>query len=120
MVATEEAKVALNYLFCHIYSWFSEIESQEEFELSHKIFFRNFKLMKETLGEHTCIQIEKLCSNLISHSTNLFHYNFKGCSTFGFKDDSIAESSFSVTKRHQFQVNSKYRIDKVGMVIGID
>ena len=117
MVATVEGKEALDVLYQFIKDWFVYIESKEEFEVSHKSFLNQFKSTRDKIGEHTCIIVDKLVSTLLSKNTRLFHYNFKGKSTLGFKGDSIVESSFNVTKRNNITVNSRSHIDKTGIAI---
>ena len=117
MVATVEGKKALHILYEFIKDWFVYIETKEEFEVSHKSFLKQFKYSKDEIGEHTCIIVDKLVSALVSKKSKLFHYNFKGKSTLGFKGDSIVESSFNVTKRNYITVNSKCHIDKTGIAI---
>ena len=117
MVATIQGKKALDILYQYIKGWFVYIESKKEFDVCYASFLQRFESFKTSIGEHTCIIIDNMVSNLISKSSKLFHYNFIGKSTLGFKGDSIVESSFGVTKRNFRSVNSRCHIDKTGIAI---
>ena len=82
----------------HIASWFDYVESQEEFNTSYSVYLQDLDKVRDILGEHAVINIEKLVSNLLSKHEYLFHYNVFGRCTFGFKGDSISEASFSSLK----------------------
>ena len=65
------------------------------------------------LGNHAVVAIEGIVGNLLSKKQFLFHYNFVGKCTFGFKGDSISESSFSSLKTHKNKsfINGRAPID---------
>ena len=117
MVATDDAKSVLSVLFAYVKSWFQTVESKSEFELSYSSFRQTLFDNRKCLGEHTCINVEKLVSNLISKEKYLFHYNFVNHTTLGFTGDSIVEASFSALKRSCITVNSKKTIEYSGMGI---
>ena len=117
MVVTEKAVQTLSILFAFIKSWFQQIESIDEFNISLAQFNKILKINREVLGEHTSIVVERFLSNLLSKEKYLFHYNFINRCTFGFTGDSIVEASFSALKRSHIAVNSKKTIDFAGMGI---
>ena len=117
MVATEDAKNVLRVLFTMVYSWFTSIETQMEFDYSYNWFRQRLLFSKKVLGEHTCIVVEKLTTNLVSKSKALFRHHFIGQTTLGFKGDSIVECSFGITKRSAITVDSRSHIDRTAMAI---
>lgn len=117
MVATSEAKEFLKVLFANIQCWFVSLESQKEFDISLHHFEQKLQSFKQVLGEHTCIVIEKLYTNLLSKKKLLFRHHFMGQSTLGFKGDSIVECSFGVTKNSLIAVDSRRHIDMTGIAI---
>ena len=97
-VSTDEAKMLLNNLMTHISTWFDYVETRTEFEISFEEYKKKLRNAKASLGEHTVMEIETIVKDLNSKHEFLFHYNYIGRCTFGFKGDSICEASFSSLK----------------------
>jgi hypothetical protein len=68
--------------------------------------------MKKEIGDHAVIAVEDLVKILDLKKKYLYHYNFMGKSTLGFKGDSIVEASFSATKRKSNQISTRKTIEK--------
>ena len=68
--------------------------------------------MKKEIGDHAVIAIEDLVKILDLKKKYLYHYNFMGKTTLGFKGDSIVEASFSATKRKSNQISTRKTIEK--------
>jgi hypothetical protein len=98
-----------------IESWFILLETNEEYVLSRSIFNSILNTTKMDLGEHAVISIEDLVRVLDLKKKYLYHYNFVGKTTLGFKGDSIVESSFSSTKRDKKAVSTRKTIDRSAM-----
>ena len=118
-VATESARSVLAKLRIHISSWFDYVESKEEYDMSYSLYVDKVKNAKDILGEHACMAIEAIVINITSKHEYLFHYNFIGRCTFGFKGDSICESSFSSLKSeaNKSGINSRRTIDMSTMAM---
>ena len=95
-----------------IKSWFTLVETLYEYEISRKEFhiYKNFNN-----GDHAILSIDELEKKLHNRKKYLYHYNFKGKTTFGFKGDSIVEASFASTKQNQKLVSSRKSIDHSAM-----
>ena len=89
-VSTDEAKMLLNNLMTHISTWFDYVETRTEFEISFEEYKEKLRNAKASLGEHTVREIERIVKDLNSKHEFLFHYNYIGRCTFGFKGDSIS------------------------------
>ena len=79
----------------------------------YKHYRKSLENSKHILGEHAIIEVEGIVSKLVSKKKYLFHYNFVGKCTFGFKGDSICESSFSGLKSNRSKsfINGRAPID---------
>ena len=80
----------------HISSWFDYVETRLEFDVLYNNFKKSLSKYQIVLGPHAVMSIEKIVLDLNEKHHFLFHYNFKGKTTFGFLGDSIYESNFSV------------------------
>jgi hypothetical protein len=108
---------ALAILKTFITSWFVTLETRFEYKLSREIFSKILRGTKKDIGEHAVIAVEELVRILDPKKRYLYHYNFVGKTTLGFKGDSIVEASFSSTKRKRNQISTRKSIDKFAMFI---
>ena len=97
-MSAKEAFAILKQLMSHISSWFDYVESRAEYEILYTFFLKSLAASKATIGEHATIAIETIVADLNSKHKFLYHYNYIGRCTFGFKGDSVCESSFSSLK----------------------
>ena len=100
-----------------ITSWFITLETTKEYEISRKIFSHILQSTKKDIGDHAVIAVEDLVKILDLKKKFLYHFNFIGRSTLGFKGDSIVEASFSSTKRKSNQISTRKTIEKSAMNI---
>ena len=91
-----------------------------EYQFSRELFSHILKSTKKDIGEHAVIAVEDLVKVLDLKKKYLYHYNFVGKSTLGFKGDSIVEASFSSTKRKRNQISTRKTIDKSAIHIVTD
>ena len=80
--------------------------------MSRELFSHILRSTKKDIGEHAVIAVEDLVKILDLKKMYLYHYNFVGKTTLGFKGDSIVEASFSATKRKSNQISTRKTIDK--------
>jgi hypothetical protein len=116
-VATTIGADCLRVLKTFIQSWFTTLESALEYDYSRRIFSIVLQKTKKDLGEHAVIAVEELVKVLDLKKEYLYHYNYVGKSTLGFKSDSIVEASFSATKRKKNLISTRKTIDKSAMNI---
>ena len=112
-VSTSQSREILHRIKTLISSWFDYVETEKEYEISFSYYEKELKNYKEVLGDHAVIEIEKIVGNLVSKRKYLFHYNLVGKCTFGFKGDSISESSISSmkTNKNKSFINGRTPID---------
>ena len=63
--------------------------------MSRELFSHILRSTKKDIDEHAVIAVEDLVKILDLKKMYLYHYNFVGKTTLGFKGDSIVEASFS-------------------------
>ena len=80
--------------------------------MSRELFSHILRSTKKDIGEHAVIAVEDSVKILDLKKKYLYHYNFVGKTTLGFKGDSIVEASFSATKRKSNQISTRKTIDK--------
>ena len=91
-----------------------------EYQYSRKSFSHILKSTKKDIGEHAVLAVEDLVKVLDLKKKYLYHYNFVGKTTLGFKGDSIVEASFSATKRNKNKISTRKTIDKSAIHIVTD
>ena len=107
--------MSLGILKSFITSWFISLETSLEYKVSREQFSHILRATKKDIGEHAVIAVEDLVKILDLKKMHLYHYNFVGKTTLGFKGDSIVEASFSATKRKSNQISTRKTIDKSAM-----
>ena len=112
-MSTSNARDLLRTIRLIISTWFYYVESEKEYEILFEHYKTSLDNSKHILGEHAVIEVEGIVANLTSKKKYLFHYNFVGKCTFGFKGDSICESSFSSLKSNRTKsfINGRAPID---------
>ena len=80
--------------------------------MSRDLFSHILRSTKKDIGEHAVIAVEDLVKILDLKKKYLYHFNFVGKTTLGFKSDSIVEASFSSTKRKSNQISTRKTIEK--------
>ena len=119
-VSTSIGSNALHILKSFIQSWFTTLETNLEYQYSRELFSHILKSTIKDVGEHAVLAVEDLVKILDLKKKYLYHYNFVGKTTLGFKGDSIVEASFSATKRKRNQISTRKTIDKSAMHIVTD
>ena len=103
----------------HISSWFDYVETRSEYEVSHAHYLQTLNEFRTSIGDHAIMEVEKIVKNITQKEKHLIHYNFRGKCTFGFKGDSICESSFSSLKsqKNKNSINGKTPIHSSAMAM---
>ena len=90
-----------------ILTWFKYIESEEEFNISYKMFVEYLNAHSNDIGDVATESVNDLLSKIIGKKEYLLHYFFLDVTTFDFVGDSIVEAANYSLKNGPCAVNSK-------------
>ena len=104
---SSESKKCLRIMSNWILSWFCYTETQNEFNISFKLFKEYMNNCVNTVGDVASEEISILIDKIHGKQEYLMNHHFIDVCTFDFLGDSIVESANNPLKSGQFAVSSK-------------
>ena len=97
--SSKEKKAMLSGIYDIVQQLFGYVESEDESKLLFIQLQNYYDGIKDELkNEDGCNLITKLLSTLETNVDHISHHSFKNVTSFDFRGDSIAESSYSIAK----------------------
>jgi hypothetical protein len=109
-----QSKLILMKIDKWIMSWFKEIETQYEFDIS-LIYLKKFmETTTKVIGQYCSDTISNLLTKLVNKQKLLFHHHFLTTTNFDFLGDSFIEALNQSIKKGPISVNAKMDISNSG------
>ena len=114
---TDNANEVLQVLYKWIMTWFRNLESQNEFDISYHYFIKYLEGKYTLLGDPCLFEINKIVKNIVSKKKMLLNHYFLEVTTFDFIGDSIVESANAPIKKGTIKVSNNMELSNSGYTL---
>ena len=87
------------------------LENNDEFQHSYQMLLQYIEAHRQQIKESTLIVVEKILNDIVINLKYVGNHYFMDITTFGFKGDSIAESTNSMLKTGPIKVDGGQSLD---------
>jgi hypothetical protein len=112
---SQECRDALQSIYCWVYTWVHNVESNAEFEDSLQKYEKYFLSVKVHLQEHLIINVETVVGRVLANMNHVGNHMFMRTVTFGYVGSSIVEGTNVGIKKGPHAAKATMNLDTSGV-----